>query len=189
MDVMHRESGNALIMALITLLVLTLLGTSSLDNAIIEQRIVRGSVDSGLAFQNAESGLRSIENRLLGYTVLSELESDMKSKNIYSDNENSGYLKKSFWVGRPVLFRGRVVTGPELNALNQSGRGLNMVFIEYLQEMNDSQELREGNTASIYYFRVTSVGTDGAYTMENINAGDTPKRLMMVQSVISLFLF
>ncbi len=186
MDVIRRESGSALIMALITLLVLTLLGTTSLDNAIMEQRMARGNVDHETAFQNAELGLRSIENRLLGYSSFATLQSELSSENIYYSSLSSSYMNTSFWASVPVYANGQVLTGSNANVVDEAGMGVTMVIVEYIKEINDTMSVGSASSSKIYYFRVTSLGTDTSYTVANASAGDRPRTLTMVQSVLAV---
>ena len=186
MDVGRHESGSALIMALITLLVLTLLGTTSLDNAIMEQRMARGNVDHETAFQNAELGLRSIESRLLDYSSFATLESELTGEGIYYSSLSSSYLNTSFWAGVPVYSNGQVLTGSDANIVDQAGLGITMIIIEYIKEVNDTLGVGSSSSSKIYYFRVTSLGTDTTYTVANANAGDRPRTLTMVQSILAV---
>ncbi|WP_211824578.1 pilus assembly PilX family protein [Kistimonas asteriae] len=186
MDVGRHESGSALIMALITLLVLTLLGTTSLDNAIMEQRMARGNVDHETAFQNAELGLRSIENRLLDYSSFATLESELTGEGVYYSSLSSNYLNTSFWASVPVYANGQVLTGSDANIVDQAGLGITMIIIEYIKEVNNSLGVGSSSSSKIYYFRVTSLGTDTTYTVANANAGDRPRTLTMVQSILAV---
>lgn len=55
------QRGAALFIALILLLVLTLLGISSSNTSILQERMIANSTETQLAFQRAEAGLRQIE--------------------------------------------------------------------------------------------------------------------------------
>lgn len=61
---MGRQSGAALLVALIILLVLTLLGLTSSQVGVLQERMAGNVQDSNLAFQRAEETLRDIERRL-----------------------------------------------------------------------------------------------------------------------------
>ena len=58
------QSGAALAVVLVLLLVMTLLGTAVLRNTLLDERMSGNLYDRNLAFQAAESGLREAEQRL-----------------------------------------------------------------------------------------------------------------------------
>ncbi|HEY0661440.1 MAG TPA: PilX N-terminal domain-containing pilus assembly protein [Lysobacter sp.] len=60
----RRQSGVALIVVLILLMVMTLLGLASLRGTLMEERMSANLFDRSLAFQAAESALREAEARL-----------------------------------------------------------------------------------------------------------------------------
>ena len=60
----RREKGLALFMSLIMLLILTILGISSVQTTSLQERMSRNARDSDLAFQSAESALRDGEDVL-----------------------------------------------------------------------------------------------------------------------------
>lgn len=62
----HRQSGAALVIALILLTIMTLLGMSVLRSTLLDERMSAGLFDRGLAFQSAEGALREAETRIAG---------------------------------------------------------------------------------------------------------------------------
>ena len=178
--VARHESGTALIMALATLLILTLLGTTSMDNAVMEQRMARSHVDYERAFQNAELGLRSVEQRLSGFSSFSTLATRLTSDGIYYNQRGADYLNISSWSGVPIYFNGAVRKGKKTNVVDQAGLGITKVIVEYIKDVS------EASSAKTHYFRVTSLGTDAAYTVANAGAGDRPGTLAMVQSIVAV---
>ena len=59
-----NQSGAALAVVLVLLLVMTLLGTAVLRNTLLDERMSGNLYDRNLAFQAAESGLREAEQRI-----------------------------------------------------------------------------------------------------------------------------
>jgi type IV pilus assembly protein PilX len=59
-----RETGVALFISLVLLLVLTIIGVSAVQTTSLEERMARNSHDNVLAFQAAEAALREAENFL-----------------------------------------------------------------------------------------------------------------------------
>lgn len=60
----YRQSGAALVITLIMLLLMTVLGLSSSNVGILQERMTSNVQDTNLAFQRAEETLRDIEQRL-----------------------------------------------------------------------------------------------------------------------------
>jgi type IV pilus assembly protein PilX len=56
-----RQSGAALVVVLMLLVVITLLGLASMRGAIMQERMAANTISRGLAFQAAEAGLRQAE--------------------------------------------------------------------------------------------------------------------------------
>lgn len=63
-----NQRGIALVIALVLLLVMTLLGLSSLRNTQLEERMSAGLLDRSMIFQSAETALRVGEGLLAGNT-------------------------------------------------------------------------------------------------------------------------
>ena len=56
-----RQSGVALFISLVMLLILTVLGLSSVQTTSVQERMARNARDTNLAFQAAESALKDAE--------------------------------------------------------------------------------------------------------------------------------
>jgi type IV pilus assembly protein PilX len=67
----HRQTGAALILSLLLLLVLTLLAVSSMQGTIMQERMVSGEREGMQSLEIAESALRDAEVTLEGINVLS----------------------------------------------------------------------------------------------------------------------
>jgi len=65
-----KQKGLALPMSLVMLLILTILGLSSVQTTSLQERMSRNSRDANLAFQAAESALRDGEDILEGLNAL-----------------------------------------------------------------------------------------------------------------------
>jgi len=57
----HRQRGASLIIGLLFLIVLTLLGVTSMSKAVMEEKVVHNQRDTVVAIESAESGLKDIE--------------------------------------------------------------------------------------------------------------------------------
>ncbi len=66
----RRQAGMALFISLVLLLVLTIIGVSSVQTSTLETRMARNEHDVLLAFQAAESALRDAEDLLEGVVTI-----------------------------------------------------------------------------------------------------------------------
>ena len=64
-----RQQGMALFVSLVFLLILTILGVSSMQSTILEEKMAGNFNDQNRAFQASESSLRAAESWLQGLTV------------------------------------------------------------------------------------------------------------------------
>lgn len=69
MPTIRKQSGATLFVGLMFLLILTILGLSSSNTAIMQERMAGNVADSNVAFQQAERTLREIEDRLKTYVT------------------------------------------------------------------------------------------------------------------------
>jgi len=67
MPTIRKQSGATLFVGLMFLLILTILGLSSSNVAIMQERMAGNVADANVAFQEAERTLREIEGRLTQY--------------------------------------------------------------------------------------------------------------------------
>lgn len=164
-----RQSGTALIIALIFLLLMTLLGTSSMRTSTMQERMVGNMRDWNLGFQAAEAALRDAEVWLLDTDVLPEF------------NDQNGYYQVNS-PARPVW------TGTVLSSGNgyREYRGLfdgvarqPRYFIERLLSIKPAGTSTEiGPIEEIFYFRVTAVGYGAA-----MDDGGEPLTSVVLSSV------
>jgi type IV pilus assembly protein PilX len=66
----HKQTGVALFMSLIMLLIITVLGLSSVKTTTLQERMARNARDSNLAFLAAESALKDAEAMIEGFNTL-----------------------------------------------------------------------------------------------------------------------
>jgi hypothetical protein len=71
-----RESGTALVMALVILMILTILGISSMNTSIMEERMSGNIQDLNRAFEAAESGLSRAINTAGAFDLFKETQND-----------------------------------------------------------------------------------------------------------------
>ena len=74
-----KEQGVVLFMSLVMLLIITVLGLSSVQTTSMQERMARNSRDSNLAFISAEAGLKSAEFVVSRYVVEESLDALVES--------------------------------------------------------------------------------------------------------------
>jgi type IV pilus assembly protein PilX len=150
----NRQSGAALIVALIFLLLMTLLSTSSMRTSTMQERMAGNMRDWNLGFQSAEATLRQAEQYLLDTDVLPDF-----------DDTNGHYQINSpdrpVWVG-PGQTDGaggsiEYVFDPNLSRQPR-------YYIEKLSSIRPAGSNTETGTPAeeFYYFRITAVGYGAA---------------------------
>jgi type IV pilus assembly protein PilX len=148
-----RQSGTALIIALIFLLLMTLLGTSSMRTSTMQERMAGNMRDWNLGFQSAEAALREAEEWLLDTDVLPEF------------NDANGYYQvnaasRPSWTGTvPSPGNGYLLYPGNVDGVAVQPR----YYIERLSSIKPAGSSTEiGPMEDIFYFRVTAVGYGGA---------------------------
>lgn len=97
------QSGVVLVISLIMLLLLTLIGVTSVQVTSLEERMAGNSKDRNLAFQSAESALTLAENSLtLMPTFVDAGTGGFYSNSTTVDLSDAELLKASFWQDNPV---------------------------------------------------------------------------------------
>lgn len=142
-----RESGVALIVSLIFLMLMTLISTSSMRIATMQERMAGNMRDWNIGFQRAEASLRAAEEWLLDTNTLPEF------------NNTSGYYvlnsdDRPDWDSVP--------TNPGNGSIDHLADGIPQYryYIERLSSVRPAGVSTEAGAPveEIYYFRVTAVG-------------------------------
>ena len=165
-----RQSGAALIVALIFLLLMTLLSTSSMRTSTMQERMAGQMRDWNLGFQGAEATLRDAEDFLLTSAVLPEFDDTAGYYQVNSSSlpvwvgdtvsDGSGYL--NYADGMPD-----VAVQPKY-------------YIEKLSSIRPAGTETETGTPveEVYFFRVTAVGYGG-----QVDTGGVPLTSVVLSSV------
>lgn len=148
------ESGAALIVALIFLLLMTLLSTSSVRTSTMQERMAGNMRDWNLGFQSAEAGLREAERWLLDTNALPEFND---ADGLYQLNSPD----RPVWVGGATSDGGGYRTyqagipGPAWQP---------RYYIEKLSSVRPAGSNTETGTPveEFFYFRITAVGYGAA---------------------------
>ncbi len=165
-----RQLGGALVIALIFLLLMTLLGTSSMRTATMQERMAGNTRDYNLGFQAAEAALRDAENYLRTTAVLPEFDDTGGHYVVNSPNrpvwygntpsDGSGFITYPADIpgtaARPRYFLERLITARPAGTETETGAAVDEIF----------------------YFRVTAVGFGGA-----VDSGGVPLTGVTLSSV------
>lgn len=152
--VRRRQSGSALIVSLIFLLLMTLLSTSSMRTATMQERMSGNARDWNLAFQGAEASLRAAEEVLLATNNLPEFDDTGGYYELNSPN-------RPVWVGSPTSDGNGYLTYPDpVPGVAEQPK----YYVERLSGIRPAGSSTETGTAveEFFYFRITAVGYGGA---------------------------
>jgi type IV pilus assembly protein PilX len=162
-----RESGAALIVALIFLLLMTLISTASMRTSTMQERMAGNLRDWNIGFQGAEASLRTAEEYLLDTDVLPEF------------NDAGGYYQlnadeRPSWNSLPMN------DGSGAIAVDIEGVPEPRYYIEKLSSVRPAGSSTETGTPveEIYYFRITAVGFGAA-----VDDGGDPLTSVVLSSV------
>ena len=145
-----RQSGAALVVSLIFLLLMTMLSTSTMRSATMQERMAGNTKDYNVGFQRAEAALREAETYLRTTVVLPDFDdtgahylvnsANRPSWHTYPPSDGSGFIS---------------YTGPTYG----SGQAP-QYFLERLTTARPAGTETETGTSvdEIFYFRVTAVG-------------------------------
>jgi type IV pilus assembly protein PilX len=149
----YRQTGSALIVALIFLLLMTVIGTSAMQSSTIQERMAGNWRDWNLAFQSAEAALRDGERYLLDTAVLPEF---LNADGLYEVNDPN---RPSWHGGAFSDGAGFLEYDGDLADVVQPPR----YYIERLATLTPAGTETETGTVleEVAFFRVTAVGYGG----------------------------
>lgn len=149
-----RQSGAALIIALIFLLLMTMLSTTSMRTSTMQERMAGHMRDWNLGFQAAEASLRAAEDFLLTTVVLPPF------------NDTNGFYQvnsvdRPVWEGDTITNgNGFVTYADTVPDVSQQPR----FYFEKLSSIRPAGSETETGTPveEVFFFRVTAIGFGGA---------------------------
>ena len=148
-----KEQGSALVVALIVLLLMTLVGVSSMKNSISDISISKSFSSYDYAFQAAEKALRVTEKKIIDASSEEDLETALGAFNVHiatTDTDATDYENRLFW-----------------NNINFFSNEQNVkIVVELDQIINGSEDLSNPGVATFYY-KIIALGIDGVYAVGN----------------------
>ena len=148
-----QQQGASLIVVLVLLLVLTVLGTDSMQSSLLEMHMSKGMGDYNYAFEAAESGLRMAETVLDKAATIRDVEDLLKTANIKMEETLFDHTDESYW-----------------NGVKSSGNGQVKVVVEPWRYVPDNLTVGNGDTAGSQFYRITARGVDPGYE-QHLTAG------------------
>ena len=159
MNFQPKQTGVALFISLVLLLVLTIIGVSSVQTTSLEVRMSRNEHDTLLAFQAAESALRDAENQLLGITSTTAFDNSSGLYEVAAMGSTENWDDAAVWGG------GNSVVGESLDGTVAAPRYIVEYVGPVLRDENAYQQEDPYSAAStvdrVEMFRITARGVGG----------------------------
>ena len=156
-----RQTGIALFISLVLLLVLTIIGVSAVQTTSLEERMARNTHDSILAFQAAESALREAEQVVAGAIVSTAVFDPAGNNGLY---QAAPFGQQEHWAV-PVTWTGgnsRIATTAVTGVAEQP-----RFIVEWVAtvQREENQGVLTSTYASLFdrieVFRITARGVGG----------------------------
>lgn len=175
----NQQQGVVLFMSLVMLLMLTVLGISSVQTTSLQLRMARNATDSNLAFQASESALRDAERFIETLNDMNDFDGANANNNGFYYEANPGdtpHFRALDWSGA----NGFKVAETTLTGIAEQPK----YIVEHVKTVisdadalnldNIGQDTGSGRTQ---IFRVTARGTGGTDTAQVMIQGTYGKRL------------
>ena len=158
-----RQTGAALFMSLIFLLVLTILGLASMNDSVMQTKMASAVQDSNIALQGAESAARDAENQIETNVASLVLFTDEGNAGLYSNTSSTlpDYFNQGSWASDST----KTISGSTVvKGVKEQPR----YFIQYVgfvnQEdanasINMSNYSHEAGTGDVHGFKIISRST------------------------------
>jgi len=102
---MNKQTGSALIISLLILLVMTMLGIASMSTSTLEEKMAANDRNQKVAFENAELTLDDAETIVIDSDWMEDLNTKILSDNndgYYGLGEKASYYDKATWKTEPA---------------------------------------------------------------------------------------
>ncbi|HKI62566.1 MAG TPA: PilX N-terminal domain-containing pilus assembly protein [Mariprofundaceae bacterium] len=171
-----KEQGSVLIISLVLLVVLAALATSAITSATLEQRMSVNSLEQNVAFQSAETGLKSGEAILQALLPSTPAAITLGTAGCAApcittlDNVNGGIYANA--TGLPW---GNFAAFPEIGTVIGTSSGAPpqyiVEYVGFFVDPNSSLRVDSGVVLGSQYYRVTAMGIGRTNVAGAANAG------------------
>ena len=162
-----HQRGVALFLSLVLLMIITVLGISSVQTTTMQERMARNARDTNLAFQSAESAIKDAETLIETFNSLTAYDAaDANANGLYYETDYNAAPNWSNVVWSDA--NGGYITAPtDIDGVSDSSKYI-IEFVtavvadeDRLNLSNIGQDTGSGRTQ---VFRVTVYGTGGTNT-------------------------
>ncbi len=174
-----RQEGIVLMMSLVMLLLLTLLGVSSIQTTSLQHRMARNAADANMAFQAAESALRDGEDYIETLSALTIFDAANGEANGFYYEEDPG--AEPNW--RALNWAGNDGFRPGDTAITDVKKQPQYILEHIKTVISDADALNLNNigqdtgSGRTQIFRVTARGTGGTAAAKVMIQATYGKRL------------
>lgn len=154
-----NQKGVALFISLVLLLVLTIIGVSSVQTTSLEERMARNAHDGALAFQAAESALRQAEEFLETAAPVAASFTDTGSNGLWTVapfGDTPRWANPSTWSGGSSIEVGAGIVG-----VSEQPRYI-VEFVSSIERVQNPHDLSNQNVETYNIFRITALGVGGS---------------------------
>lgn len=172
----QREAGVALVITLSILLILTILGVSSIQTTSMGERMARNARDVNIAFQGAEAAIRDAEVLVESFTSIAAMPDEegtgaaLCNAGLCTSIDGTARWKQSFgyvdWTETattPTTHKRASTSGSSLGAADDP-----RYMVEYVAKVTIEQDTLNignvgegGSSGRAYVFRITARGSGG----------------------------
>ena len=174
-----QQQGVVLFMSLVMLLLLTVLGVSSIQTTTLQQQMARTASDTNLAFQAAEAALRDGEDYLEALNAMNDFSTGTAEADGFYFDEGSGDTpnwRELDWAGADG-FRTSETTITGVAAQPKYILEHVKTVISDADALNLDNIGQDTGSGRTQIFRVTARGTGGTTTAQVMIQGTYGKRL------------
>lgn len=154
-----NQKGIALFISLVLLLVLTIIGVSSVQTTSLEERMARNAHDGALAFQAAETALRQAEAFLETSTPVQADFSDTGNNGLWTVapfGDTPRWADPSTWTGGTSTVIGDGIVG-----VREQPRYI-IEFVSAIERVENPFAIRQQPAETFNVFRITALGVGGS---------------------------
>jgi type IV pilus assembly protein PilX len=176
-NVLKREQGVVLFMTLVMLLIITVLGLSSVQTTSMQERMARNSRDSNLAFQSAEAAIKAAEAVVQDYVIEENFDDlvDSTAGLFYEASYNETQNWQNFDWENGAFYTADAIVGTA--AVPKYLVEVVKTVVAYDDTLNLNNIGQDTGSGSTHIFRITAYGTGGTSTAHVMIQSTFGKRL------------
>jgi type IV pilus assembly protein PilX len=162
-----QQRGAVLLVGLIMLLLLTVIGMASIRGTDLQERMAGNMRDRSLAFEAAETALRSGENTVSGLSGLALPDIDVAGGGYYQDLNkatSSTLTRPTVWTKAVWVASGKPLATGTLEGVSEQPRFVieKVLATLSIKSQGSGVDVMSDQSAEGEYFRVTARGIGGS---------------------------